>query len=64
MDVRTNETVPATRRVCPTHGWPREVVVDHGDGTVSLFANVSAIDRDREEIRARRASDQFRELMS
>ena len=46
--------------VSPVTGWPKEIVVDHGDGTVSLFANVA--DAHRSQIRARRAGDVFREL--
>ncbi len=38
--------------------WPREVVVDHGDGTVSLFAEVKTVEG---TIRGRRAGDVFRE---
>jgi hypothetical protein len=37
--------------------WPREVVVEHSDGTVSLFSQVEVIDG---TIRARRAGDVFR----
>ncbi len=46
------------RLVSPATGWPREVVVDHGDGTESLFANAACSDG---VIRARRAGDVFRE---
>ncbi len=47
-----------SRRVSPVSGWPREVVVEHADGTVSLLANVDLIDGN---IRGRRAGDIFRE---
>ncbi|MCP1998789.1 hypothetical protein [Nitrobacter winogradskyi] len=46
--------------VDPRTGWPREVVVDHGDGTVSLLANVD--DLAGGIIRVRRVDDVFREL--
>lgn len=48
--------------VSPITGWPREIVVDHGDGTVSLFANVDGAHHS--QIRGRRADDVFRELAS
>jgi hypothetical protein len=38
--------------------WPREVVVEHDDGTVSLLADVSVT---AGTVRARRAGDRFRE---
>lgn len=56
MQFRQHETAP--RLVSPISGWPREIVVDHGDGTVSLFANAGAGDG---VIRPRRAGDVFRE---
>ncbi|MET4206856.1 hypothetical protein [Bradyrhizobium sp. LA2.1] len=40
--------------------WPREVVVDHGDGTVSLLQDVDAIDWAK--VRGRRAGDVIRKL--
>lgn len=37
--------------------WPREVVVEHGDGTVSLFQDVDQVDW--KAVRGRRAGDVF-----
>jgi hypothetical protein len=48
-------------RVSPSKGWPREVVVEHDDGTVSLLANV---DVSAGTVRCRRAGDVFREEMA
>lgn len=38
--------------------WPREIVVEHGDGTVSLFQDVDQVDWS--QVRGRRAGDVFR----
>lgn len=57
------ERTPVSRKqVDPRNGWPRKVVVDHGDGTVSLLANVD--DLAGGIIRGRRVSDVFRELVA
>ncbi|UGA45961.1 hypothetical protein HU230_0007960 [Bradyrhizobium quebecense] len=48
--------------VSPINGWPREIVVDHGDGTVSLLANVPEIRG--AVVRGRRAGDVLRELIA
>lgn len=41
----------------PDQRWPREVVVENGDGTVSLLADVALVGG---SVRARRAGDVFR----
>jgi hypothetical protein len=61
MDARLDQTPRIANRVCHVNGWPREVVVEHGDGTVSLLANVSFIEG---VVRGRRAGDVFREVQS
>lgn len=38
--------------------WPREIAVDHGDGTVSLLQDIAIINGST--VRARRADDVFR----
>lgn len=39
--------------------WPREIVVEHGDGTVSLFQDVDQVDWS--QVRGRRAGDVFKD---
>jgi hypothetical protein len=47
------------RHALPAHQrWPREVVVERDDGTVSLLADASVVDG---TVRARRADDVIRE---
>jgi hypothetical protein len=45
----------------PDQRWPREVVVENGDGTVSLLADIAVIDGTT--VRARRADDVFRSTL-
>jgi hypothetical protein len=56
--MRSGEHSDGSRLVSPATGWPREVVVEHGDGTVSLLANVAVSEG---TVRNRRAGDVFRE---
>jgi hypothetical protein len=60
MDQRT-VIVPREIASVVTARWPREVVVEHSDGTVSLFSAENAKDG---VIRARRAGDRVREEMA
>ncbi|MFH0299818.1 hypothetical protein AAFX91_21805 [Bradyrhizobium sp. 31Argb] len=48
------------QQLAPHQRWPREIVVDHGGGTVSLLQDVALVDG--KKIRARRAGDVFRKL--
>ncbi len=47
-------------QLAPHQRWPREVVVDHGDGTVSLLQDIALVDG--KKIRGRRAGDVFRTI--
>ena len=60
--LQPNKSKPRSAPISPIIGWPREIVVDHGDGTVSLLANVDMIRG--ANVRGRRADDIFRELLA
>jgi hypothetical protein len=58
MDVEGSISPRSTLPPSSPMRWPREVVVEHSDGTVSLLQDVALVGG---TIRGRRADDVFRE---